>query len=292
MINPTQLARFLQGIPQSNQDARTIAELAGANSSAEIIAALQGCAYLLHTLGVVDFNPATGYIRARSQTAKYALNSIAAYVEADIRIVEDWKTRGADDTEFLRNGASFLRALETRRLLIQPQPEPSRRERVAQVLIKRNHPVTQEPELFFQYDQNAGQYQLVGGRWTPNDGDDMLTTMVREIEEEIPANQLVHTQDYQLHLLIEDLTPPITISPTFGALTEYHFYIYHLAELEQDLVLQAGDRWVAVQQVKNGAVIHEDGHTVPFNSLDIYTAIDAHLDGGLVNLPSSFRHPR
>jgi hypothetical protein len=291
LINSTQLARFLRSIPQSNQDSQTIRILADPDTSREMIAALEGCALLLYTLGVVDFNEATGHIRARSQTAKYALNSIAAYVEADLRIVDDWKTRGVDDSDFLRNGASFLQALERRRLHNQPEPPPSRRERVAQVLIKRNNPTTHEPELFFQYDKNAGQYQLVGGRWTPSDGDDILRTMVREIEEELPANPLVYGQDYQLNLLIADLTPPIAISPTFGALTEYHFHIYHLADLDKELILQPGDRWVPVQQVKNGAVIQDDGQTIYFNSLDIYTAIDLQLPGGLENLPISFRHP-
>jgi hypothetical protein len=287
-MNPKQhLAQFLLAIPQSNQDPQRLAELAQAFPLAPI-SLLEGAALLLHTLGVVDYDAVTQTIRARSQTAKYALNSMAAYVESDIRIVEDWKTRGVEQG-FLENGASFLHALEQRRLQVMPQPTPSRRERVAQVLIKRENPQTGDPELYFQYDANAKEYQLIGGRWSPRDGDDLRQTMIREIEEELAGNPLRYGEQYQLTLIAADLTLPATLSPTFGALTEYHFYIYHLVDLTQELQMQPGDRWVPITQVQGGAVIDEEGCEFPFGRTDIYKAIDALLPNGLAHLANSFR---
>lgn len=280
------IVSFLRQIPQSNQDAQTVHCLMNNQLDDIEIAVLYGYAQLLHTLGMVNFEVDTGMIRARSQTAKYALNSLASYVENDLRIIDDWKTRGIGDN-ILHNGASFLHALEMRRLIYEANPTPSRQEKVAQVLIKRNNPLTGEPELFFQYDDNARRYQLIGGRWSPQDGNNLQQTMIREIEEELPANHLIHGRDYQLQLLIADFSPPATLSPTFGALTEYHFHIYHMTHLNQPLKLRPGDRWVPVYQVRQGIIIGEDGMDYHLDTA-IYAAMDASIAGGLAALISSF----
>jgi hypothetical protein len=280
------LIHFLLHIPQSNQAALPLAQIAESDSTEEELALLHGYALLLHTLGMVDFDDAGETLRARSQTAKYALTSLAAYVEADLRIVDDWKTRGIDDN-LLANGASFLHALETQRLRLQANPLPSRRERVAQVFIKRTNPATGASELYFQFDRNARRYQLIGGRWSPQDGDDLQQTMIREIEEELPGQPMLYGRDYDLELLVADYSPPISLSPTFGALTEYHFNIYHLVGLKQAIVMQPGDRWISIEDVRSGAIMGDDGIPLPFGT-DMYNAIFDRIPGGLVNLPDSF----
>jgi hypothetical protein len=285
-MSNTDIVYFLRQIPQSNQDAAPIHDLMNRPLSAVDSAGLYGYARLLHTLGMVDFDPETGTIRARSQTAKYALNSLAAYVENDLRIIDDWKTRGIGDN-ILYNGASFLHALDLRRLTHEPNASPSRREKVAQVLIKRSNPHTGDPELFFQYDENARRYQLIGGRWSPEDGDDMMRTIIREIEEELPDTPLVYAHDYALKLLIADFSPPAALSPTFGALTEYHFHIYHMTHLAKPLTLRDCDKWVPVYQVRQGVIIGEDGMDYELDT-DIYAAMDAAIPGGLTHLQSSF----
>lgn len=277
---------FLRHIPQSNQEALPIHYLMQHSLDPVESASLYGYARLLHTLGVVDFDPDTGMIRARSQTAKYALNSLAAYVENDLRIIDDWKTRGIGNN-ILNNGASFLHALDLRRLAHEPNAVPSRREKVAQVLIKRSNPNTGEPELFFQYDENARRYQLIGGRWNPADGDDLLQTIIREIEEELPNTPLVYNKDYELKLLIADFSPPAALSPTFGALTQYHFHIYHMTNLKKALSLRQGDKWVPVYQVRQGVIVGDDGMDYALDT-DIYAAVDAAIPGGLTHLKNSF----
>lgn len=276
------LAAFLRCIPQSNQEARSIPEL----STALDPALLHGYALLLKTIGILRQDE-QGRIQASSQTAKYMLESLASYVESDLALVGDWHTRGvAQNGDPLQNAATLLHALETRRVRLLDDPPAARTEQVAQVLIKRNNPNTQYGELLFQFDDSANQYQLIGGRRKDHEHD-LLLTMVREIEEEL-ADNLRFPQHYDLHCVIEDLSPPKIISPTFGALTEYHFRVYHMRGVAQPLQLQPEDVWVPIEQVLAGYVINDEGQPVPFNSGELYGLMDARLPEGLAGLRSSF----
>ncbi|MGB1286733.1 MAG: hypothetical protein ACPG7F_09395 [Aggregatilineales bacterium] len=284
------LARFLRTIPQSNEDAKSLTTLNIAPNVPESLHMLHGYAMMLHTLGVVTFDPDTQCIQARSQTAKYTLMSLAAYVEFDLRLIEDWKTRGIypDGESPVQNGATFLHALETQRYaLMHDDAAPSRHERVAQVLIKRINPETGDHELLFQYDKNASQYQFIGGRYKPEDGD-LRTTMLREIEEELEDGALQYPRDYDLKLLAEKLKPPTVLSPTFGALTSYQFDIYLMTNLKRDLRLQSDDLWVPIEQIQAGFVRKPDGTESYFDRLDIYQEIEAMLPDGWASLESSF----
>jgi len=280
-----EIAGFLRRIPQSNQNPQPIAALANGIDATM----LSGYVLLLQTIGIVTINEQQ-QIQAASQTAKYTLESLALYVEAGLSWVDDWKTRGVyrlDDTDPLQNGATLLHALETRRTKLVDSPAPSRTESVAQVIIKRTHPVTGVPELLFQYDRNASHYQFIGGRHSDADGS-ILTTMVREIEEEL-ADFLAYSTDYQLDLIGESLSPPATLSPTFGALTSYSFWFYHMVNLRREhLTLQPEDCWATVEDVLNGYVTNQHGERVPFTRDDIFTMIDNHLPNGLAGLRDSF----
>ena len=165
-------------------------------------------------------------------------------------------------------------------------PQPSRQEKVAQVLIKRTNQQTGQAELLLQFDRNANQYQFIGGRWRESDGP-VINTMVREIEEELEGNDLIHGKTYKLGTVADDLVPNLVLSPTFGALTEYHFWIYHMQDLAMPLALQADDRWVPVEQILSGAVTIEDGQTYPFQNNDIFLRIHEAIPGGLAALVDS-----
>jgi hypothetical protein len=282
------ICHFLLHIPRSDSEPLPLTRLT-LKDMPETAEMLIGCAWMLHLWGMVEFDPVQQTIRAKSQTAKYALNSLAASLQADIPLIENWKTRGVQDDPF-HNGASFLYAIEQRRLAAAIPATPSRRERVAQVLICRRRP-QQEQELLFQYDPRARQYQLIGGRWSPRDGDshDLHRTMVREIEEELPANTLVYGRDYKLDLVTSDLKPPPSLSPTFGALTEYHFHIYYLHDLSQPLILGNDDCWVPVSQIRDGGVLNEQGERIAFARLDLYQAIEDAIPGGFDALADSVR---
>jgi hypothetical protein len=274
------LAAFLRRIPQSNQDTQTIESLADGLEPK----LLEGYLLMLQTLGVVQFH--NGSVKASSQTAKYMLESLANTVENGQRLIDDWHTRGVyrEKEGVFQNAATLLFEMEKRRIALQENPPPSRREEVAQVLIKRMNPETGKAEFLLQYDKNANQFQLIGGR-RKNVDDDLNVTMVREIEEEL-ADDLKLTDDYQLVLVIDDLSPSPTLSPTFGALTEYHFWIFHMRGLKQNLSLQEHDAWVSLEEVLSGQV-HWQGEIVEANP-EIYQLMNQAIEGGLAGLEDSF----
>lgn len=277
------LANFLRRIPRSNDAAQPLDALSNGINPAM----LRGYVEMLCTIGIVQTDDDDN-LQASSQTAKYMLDSLAEYVEAGLPLVDDWHTRGVnrDEGNPLQNAATLLHVLEERRVAAQQNPRPSRQEDVAQVLIKRTNPQTATPELLFQYDSNATQYQLIGGR--RKDHETIFETLVREIEEEL-LDSPRHKTDYQLQLIAERIQPPSVLSPTFGALTEYSFWIYHMTDIQRPLTLDADDIWVPVASIRAGYVMNPLGEKVPFNVTDIYEAIDRAIDGGLTNLPDSFR---
>jgi hypothetical protein len=287
------IADCLRHIPQSNHAPKALCDIHPACQSDDACQVLFGVVWMLSVWGIVKLSVHTDVgqtlIQASSQTAKYTLMSIADYVERDAQIVTDWQTRGMQDN-VLGNGATFLHALEQERLRRFDHCTPSRHVKVAQVLIKRMNPETGDHELLFQFDHNANQYQLIGGRWSEKDGDDLTVTIVREIEEELPLNTLAYPQSYNLTLLLESFDIGHIMSPTFGALSHYAFWFYHMTDLTTDLKLQADDKWVPLQMILEGVVSHE-GRMYPFANPDIFQRIDAALPDGLHGLSLSSANP-
>ncbi len=282
------LSNLLKNIPKSNQDSQPLEALVAVDSNTYAI--LFGYLQFLKHLGVVEINGtdsiSQSQIRATSQTAKYLLNSLADYVEHELPLIRDWETRGLQESPFA-NGASFLYQLEKRRFDQFDNPNPTRHSKVANVLIKRDNPQNEQPEILMQFDDKAGQFQLIGGRWRESDGADLLATMIRELEEELPLNQMKYEQNYSL-AKIADITPPLTLSPTFGALTQYELSIYHCRDLETNLVLQPIDQWISIEAVL-GNQITVDERDYPFHSPETYQLIDESLPNGLIGLSSSFK---
>ena len=247
---------------------------------------------MLEILGIVTVELAdsadNSLVQASSQTAKYALMSIADYIERGETIITDWETRGIQ-TNILGNGATFLQALEQERVNRFDTTSPSRYVKVAQVFIKRINPETGKHELLFQFDGNANQYQLIGGRWSEKDGDDLKVTIIREIEEELPLNDIPYPATYQLDLLLDNFIVEGTISSTFGALTNYTFWFYHMTNLQVDLQLQPEDKWIPLDMILNGVVI-EDDREFPFANPNIFQRINQALPKGLAGLPLSYNN--
>lgn len=288
-ISNQAIAEFLRHIPQSNHEHQTIQNIYQATTDPNDMSILYGIARMLAVFGVIvldDQVPASeSLIRASSQTAKYTLMSFADYFERETPIINDWETRGLQDTIFT-NGATFLHNLEHDRLQRFDNPAPSRYVKVAQVLIKRINPNTDQHELLFQFDANANQYQLIGGRWSEKDGNDLQETIIREIEEELPLNTIPYPETYNLECLIDNLIIDGEVSNTFGALTHYTFWIYHMVGLTHKLELQSEDLWVPISMVLEGVVALDDVD-YPFTSPEIYQRIDQLLENGLMGLPVS-----
>ncbi|PJF37804.1 MAG: hypothetical protein CUN55_20215, partial [Phototrophicales bacterium] len=122
---------------------------------------------------------------------------------------------------------------------------------------------------------------LIGGRWRESDGPNLELTLVREIEEELAASKLIYPEDYQIKLLAEGIEIEQVLSPTFGALTNYQFWIYHVHSIKRPLQLTEKDIWVSIEAFKHGQI----------NGLKItqlFSTLNRALDGGLEQLPPSF----
>lgn len=293
LVSNQAIAEFLRQIPQSNQPKKAICNIHPSAKSEGDLQVLFGVIRMLVIFGIVSIESketiGQSLIQASSQTAKYALMSIADYFDRDATIITDWKTRGIQDN-VLSNGATFLQALEQARLERFEDIPPSRYVKAAQVFIKRINPDSGKHELLFQFDANANQYQLIGGRWSEKDGDDLEVTIVREIDEELPLNAIPYPDSYKLELLLENFAVEGIISSTFGALTHYTFWFYQMTDLACDLKLQPEDKWIPIEMVLNGVVEH-DGSDYPFANPDIFQRIDEALPHGLHGLSVSIINP-
>ncbi len=280
MLNPMssserpQLARWLRAIPQSRYEPRPLHEL----PAEEVIG--QGVAALLETWGAVELSDAG--IRAASQPAYYFLHSLAAWVEADGHVIEDWSEQhGARPGEGLQHGTSLVFLLEQERLRRFPDAPAIRFTAVAEILIVRPG----EPRQFLvQWDDRAGQYQVIGGRQKDDQDwqEPIEQTAIRELEEEL---------DYQVHHKAGDFSLAFLaafeggkrLSPSFGALTSYQFTFFQALNLPP-IRLGPDDRWVTRAELLAGQTA--DGRPVRGNHI---RPLEEAMGKTIDELPSSFR---
>ena len=270
----SRLAEWLRAIPQSRHDPRPLQELPGGDAIG------QGLAVLLETWGAVELSDAG--IRATSQPAYYFLHSLAAWVEADGHVIEDWSEQhGARPGEGLQHGTSLVFLLEQERLRRFPDAPAIRFTSVAEVLIVR----TGEPRQFLvQWDARAGQYQVIGGRQKDDlDWQEPIEqTAIRELEEELDYQVNHEARDFSLAFLAA-FEGDKRLSPSFGALTAYRFTFFQALNLPP-IRLGPNDRWVTRAELLAGQT--EDGRPVRGNHIrPLEEAMGKRID----ELPSSFR---
>ncbi len=180
-----------------------------------------GVADLLEVWGAVELSDPG--IRAVSQPAHYFLHSLAAWAETPGEIITDWsKDSGADGNEAC-DMASVWSTCWNRNACRDPDADPIRITTVAQALIiKSGDP----PRFLTQWDQQAGNYQLIGGR-QKNDGweEPIQDTAARELEEEQLAGSAT------LPMISRSNNSPKfegkpRVSPTFGASDDLPLHLF------------------------------------------------------------------
>lgn len=268
------LAAWLRAIPQSRHAPRPLEELPGG----DVIG--RGLATMLQVWGAVEVSEAG--IRAVSQPAYYFLHSLAAWAETTGSVVLDWSEQlGTMPGEGLRHGTSLVYLLEQERLRRDPQAPPIRHTPVAQVLIVQPG---SPPTFLTQWDARAGAYQLIGGR-QKRDGnwvEPIEETAIRELEEELGGQVRFAAGDFRVEPLAT-FTGSVRLSPSFGALTAYHFHFFRACDLPP-IRLHPDDRWVTRAELLGGATV--EGR--PLRG-DHIPPLEAVLGRSIETLPSSFR---
>ncbi len=271
--NRSLLAAWLRAIPQSRHEPRPLYELPETDTMG------LGLALLLQTWGAVELSHAG--IRATSQPAYYFLHSLAAWAESKDEVIQDWSEQyGARADAGLRHGASLVYLLESERLARNPNATPIRFTPAAQILIVQDG---DPPRFLCQWDTPGGAFQLIGGRQRldHNYVEDIRHTAIRETEEELAGQVSYEHGDFQLNFLAE-FPGGKRLSPSFGALTAYHFTFFHAYGFKR-LTLGSQDRWLSREELLAGITV--DGKAVRGSHI---TILEQHLGYPITELPSSF----
>ncbi len=268
------LAAWLRAIPQSRHEPLPPREL----PHGELVGL--GLPILLETWGAVELTDAG--IRAASQPAYYFLHSLAAWLEAPGHVIEDWsEAHGARPGEGLQHGASLVFLLEQERLRRYPDAPAIRFTNVAETLIVKPG----DPSMFLvQWDERAGQYQVIGGRQKEDRGwrEPIERTAIRELEEELCYQVSYEAGDFRLDYLA-DFEGGKRLSPSFGALTAYHFTFFHTRDLPP-IDLCPLNRWVTRAELLAGRT--DDGRPVRGNHIE---PLERKMGRRIDELPSSFK---
>ena len=266
------IARALHLIPTHREPAKTAAALAQALGEDEAASAIEATLTLLHAFGALQQQGE--FVRAKDQRASYFIQSLRLWLEQ------------ADESETLIT-PELIRAMEARRVqqaeVAGRMAQPARVQAAALILIGRV--IEGELHLLFQFDRRAGQYQLIGGRLEPDETAAQAAT--REFLEEVGAAQIPPMQagvDFELRTLLDEPIVVDAISPTYGALTRYAFYVFHAQIARVNLSLGPDDAWIAVSDVLRGRTA--DGKQM--GNQQMRDEMNRRIAGGLAGLAPSF----
>jgi 8-oxo-dGTP pyrophosphatase MutT (NUDIX family) len=286
------LSAALQRIPGPKENALQVNTLCPSRVPGDSFC--EGCiGSLLAVLTVFDVVSIEGdrgasrdlLVKARTNAALYFVRSLAAYGAKGLKLIADWQTRGVlrqvSSTVALESGPTFLYFMEQRRVINCGDDSPIRKERVSHAMIKTRVEGRRDPVFLVQYDQAARRFQLVGGKWEPPDSGP-LSTMRRELSEELPLNKLVYGKDYNLRELAGGLLQR-WFSPTYGAYSEGEFTVF-LATFKNRRQLKLGphDRWVSLHELLGRST--REGIRISGSYIQ---ELDRRLPGGLIGLPLS-----
>jgi 8-oxo-dGTP pyrophosphatase MutT (NUDIX family) len=217
--------------------------------------------FTLLLLDLFDARRTMGAARTPVKTATemqtYLKRSLSWYLRSGNAITSDWSRPGTSgDLEasvLLHNAPYFLKALEEKRLRIGETLALdvgwSRLQKVSICLIKKR--VKSKIFILHQWDETARRFQMIGGKFEK--GETPVKAAVRELKEEITRHALVEGRHFEL--LDLTATGPLVscgVSPTYGALTRYETYVFHVAFQMPDLKLSKIDRWIPIGDIRKG----------------------------------------
>jgi 8-oxo-dGTP pyrophosphatase MutT (NUDIX family) len=286
-------SQVLELIPTHHQPPKTIkaiaSELKGV-SLQEAETSTSMVLVLLDLFGVLKSHD--GAFQTLEQIPTYFLQSLNWYFKHNAHLLQNW-TRSGVSTDVSANSLfemapHFLKAMELRRLRISKEDDceatPSRIQQVVFTLIKGQ--IEKKDFYLHEWDRRAGQYQLIGGRVEP--GESLITAARREVVEELDIEgkqDLEYERDFSLKLLLETdrAIQWMGISPTYGALTQYYFWVCSAQFNISELKLKDNNRWLSIDEMLAGET--RTGKKV--GDAHVYRLMDAQIKGGLRNVPIS-----
>ena len=275
------IALALKLIPTHRQNAKTVAALVDELALDGAASVIEATLMLLTTFGALQQHEIS--VRSKDQRTTYFIESLRLWLEQANQASE---ANEADESQTLIT-PELVRAMESQRMkqaeATGSSAQPTRIQAAAFVLIGRV--MNGEICLLCQWDRQARQYQLIGGRLEP--GETATQAAHREFLEEVGAAQIPPLQadvDFELRALLDEPITLNTLSPTYGALTSYAFHLFQARMTNRQLVLGPEDVWIAVRDLLRGRTV--DGKQI--GDPRVYHEIDRRLVSGLAGLATSF----
>lgn len=227
---------------------------------------------------VTDLLSGLGVLAANRQD--FSSSTAYLFVQAVIHTLQDraftaaeWS--GAPNDPCGGAGAALVRWLETHRLNCVADPAPIRRIRAVAAVIKARQ--DGEDVYLMQYDQEASQFQPLGGKIEAEDTSPEAA-LARELAEELEMEHLRLNVDYQL-VPLRDGIHERSVSSSVHVLTEYYHSFYQMRGARFVPHLNRITRWITATELQRG--LTNDG-------MKISTLIATRIEHLLAGLPYSF----
>lgn len=198
---------------------------------------------------------ADGGVVVDGEMARLFVRSMAAHLADNIPMALDWHAR-SDGPADAAHGRQLLAAVETSRKGNVSNPTPVREIFAVNAVIKGQY--GGKDYLLMQYDEQAEQFQLIGGKREPEDRD-AAHTLLREISEELNLPDLQIPRDLNF-VPIGERFERISLSPTYGVVTSYHISFFHVVEMRFVPAVDRVTRWISMNAVRHGSL--PDGRKV------------------------------
>jgi 8-oxo-dGTP pyrophosphatase MutT (NUDIX family) len=225
-------------------------------------------------------------LRPRSEIAGYFLQSLGQFLDHDLPLVSNWEREGAGASrlhQVLDSGAQFLYSMERKRQDHDADMLPIRQLEVVVAIIKARRASDGEPVVLMRLDDDAGQYQAIGGKVRPSDRS-LSAAVKRELIEEIDVRNQLTGRDYRLNKLTDLYDSEV--SNTTGIYTNYHLHIFHVTIDRPSLHLGHLDKWVSLSDIRNGKT-QVDGCWYPVLTRCLTGPLGSRYPRGLEDLPFS-----
>jgi 8-oxo-dGTP pyrophosphatase MutT (NUDIX family) len=202
---------------------------------------------------VQDILALLGLIMPDTQTASndmafLFIQSLKAHLRDDISVEPDWSRPDPKMDKPPGTARALLKTLEQSRARRCQTPTPLRIIESAQGIIKARR--NNAPYYLMQYDREANQLQLVGGKIKTTDTSPSAA-LLRELHEELTGIPISGWDQITLRP-VNQVFDAQTFSPTYGVISRYRFHLFMVEGLQIEGDLTEDIRWVHEEDITAG----------------------------------------